>query len=306
MDMTLSVAIITYNQEQYISQTLDSILIQQHNYPYEIVVGDDCSSDGTRKIIDAYVEKYPNIIKTLYNEKNLGLIGNYFNVIAHCAGKYIMECAGDDWWVSGKVENQIQFMETHEDIGMCYGKVKIWNEKKNSFEKKSLGAKCESFEELIQGNAVPAVSVCIRNSIYRKYIESINPANQNWAMEDYPAWLWFSKESKIKFLDSDFAVYRILQESASHSTDVDKYVAFHRSVNDIQNFYRTMYSMDNISFDLHKAREEFYSEKGDRKLAYRELKLVENKSFKLYIKYLLYSNPVLFSLLKLYRKIKYE
>ena len=124
----LSIAIITYNQEKYISQTLDSVLQQEHEYSYEIVIGEDCSSDGTRKIIEDYVEKYPDIIKPLYNIPNKGLIANYFNVLNHCSGKYIMECAGDDYWLPGKVQYQIDYMEKHPDIGMCYSKAKIFDE----------------------------------------------------------------------------------------------------------------------------------------------------------------------------------
>ena len=129
-DIMFSVAIITYNQEKYISQTLDSILNQQHDYKYEIVIGEDCSTDKTKQIIEEYVAKYPEIIKPLYNNPNKGLINNYFNVINHCQGKYIMECAGDDYWLPGKVKSQIEFMENNLDVGMCYGKVKFWNENK--------------------------------------------------------------------------------------------------------------------------------------------------------------------------------
>ena len=64
-EVLFSVAVITYNQERYIAQTLDSILFQEHNYKYEIVVGEDCSTDNTRKIIEDYVLKYPDIIKKI-------------------------------------------------------------------------------------------------------------------------------------------------------------------------------------------------------------------------------------------------
>lgn len=102
-----SVAIITYNQEKYISQTLDSILNQEHDYSYEIVIGEDCSTDNTKKVIEEYVQKYPQIIKPLYNVKNKGIINNYYNVIEHCSGKYIMECAGDDYWLPGKMPENL-------------------------------------------------------------------------------------------------------------------------------------------------------------------------------------------------------
>jgi glycosyltransferase involved in cell wall biosynthesis len=117
----LSVAVITYNQTNYIAQTLDSIIEQRHNYLYEIIVGEDYSTDGTRDILLKYKERYPDIIKLILNESNLGLIKNYFNVISQCSGKYIMQCAGDDYWLPGKVSTQITFMEDNPDVGLCCG-----------------------------------------------------------------------------------------------------------------------------------------------------------------------------------------
>ena len=124
----VSIAIITYNQEEYIKFTLDSILQQQHNYSFEIVIGDDCSKDKTREILQSYKDQYPEIIKLIFNENNLGIIKNYFNVLANCSGKYIMECAGDDYWLPGKIQNQISLMETNPNVGICYSNVMTKNE----------------------------------------------------------------------------------------------------------------------------------------------------------------------------------
>ena len=135
-DLMFSILVITYNQEKYIAKTLDSILSQEHDYKYEIVIGEDCSSDGTRAIIEAYANKYPLIIKPIYNNPNLGLIKNYFNTLAQCTGKYIMECAGDDWWLPGKVSFQIDYMEKHPDVGMCYGRAKRFIESKRKYLRK--------------------------------------------------------------------------------------------------------------------------------------------------------------------------
>lgn len=244
-ELMFSVAVITYNQEMYISQTLDSILNQQHNYKYEIVIGEDCSTDNTKKIIEEYVEKYPEIIKPLYNNPNKGLINNYFNVINHCQGKYIMECAGDDYWLPGKVKSQIEFMESNLDVGMCYSKARVWNENKQKFEKNISGSAIKSFEFLLtNGNSIPALTVCLRSNIVKNYICEIKPQEKNWLMEDYPMWLYFSHESKIKFFDKETAVYRVLEDSASHSTDINKMIKFEESVYDIRQFYNQKFGLN--------------------------------------------------------------
>lgn len=244
-ELMFSVAVITYNQEKYISQTLDSILNQEHDYKYEIVIGEDCSTDNTKKIIEEYVEKYPDIIKPLYNNPNKGLINNYFNVIAHCKGKYIMQCAGDDYWLPGKVIRQIEFMESNLDVGMCYSKARVWNENKQKFEKNISGSAIKSFEFLLtNGNSIPALTVCLRSNIVKNYICEIKPQEKNWLMEDYPMWLYFSHESKIKFFDKETAVYRVLEDSASHSTDINKMIKFEESVYDIRQFYNQKFGLN--------------------------------------------------------------
>ena len=209
-EIMFSVAIITYNQEKYIAQTLDSILSQEHNYKYEIVIGEDCSSDNTKKIIEEYVAKYPQIIKPIYNNPNKGIIKNYFNVINNCQGKYIMECAGDDYWLPNKVNTQISFMEENKNVGMCYGKALFYENDNKKFQKKKFGTKWVKFNQLIQDNKIPALSVCIKNEIIKKYIKDINPEEKKWLMEDYPLWIWISKNSKIHFIN------KVINEMVKH------------------------------------------------------------------------------------------
>ncbi|MEE1211697.1 MAG: glycosyltransferase [Treponema sp.] len=103
-ELIFSVVVIAYNQEKYIEKTLDSILSQEHSYSYEIIIGDDCSSDKTPQIIEEYRKSYPSIVKPIYNSKNLGAMNNYYNTISKVKGKYIMICGGDDYWLPLKVE----------------------------------------------------------------------------------------------------------------------------------------------------------------------------------------------------------
>jgi glycosyltransferase involved in cell wall biosynthesis len=233
-----SVSYLTYNQEDYIAQTLDSILSQKHGYPYEIVVGDDYSNDGTRVIISSYATKYPAIIKPIFNEHNLGVIKNYYNVIANCKGKYIMECGGDDWWLPGKVQTQIDFMESHPGVGMCYGKVENYYKGKKSI---AVWPIKENFRDLMTSNSIPALTICMRRELTQKYIDEVNPINKNWLMEDYPMWLWFSHESKIRYLNKILGCYRILEGSISHSGDIEKQAMFLASTEDIKEHFSIKY-----------------------------------------------------------------
>ena len=303
-DIMFSVAVITYNQEKYISQTLDSILNQEHDYKYEIVIGEDCSTDNTKKIIEEYFEKYPDIIKPLYNNPNKGLINNYFNVINHCQGKYIMECAGDDYWLPGKVKSQIEFMENNPAVGMCYSKAKVWNENKQKFEKKLFGSNRESFEFLLTNrNYIPAPTVCLRTELVQKYISEIKPQEKDWLIEDYPMWLWFCYKSKVKFRDSLDAVYRVLENSASHSNCFEKLIKLVTTTRNIQLFYSKNFGVE-ITLPLkNKDLYEIYfnimiSNYSDinRKKVKEYYNFLNKKSIKDRIKFLLACCPLLFKI----------
>lgn len=300
MNPILSVVIITYNQENYIAQTLDSILNQKHNYSFEIVIGDDCSVDNTRKIINKYATEYPNIIVPIFNEVNLGIVKNYFNVLEHTSGKYIMECAGDDWWLPEKINIQINFMELNSDVGLCYGKVLEFNENKHKYSKKIIGKLCETASELLKINEIPALSVCFKRELAMKYISTVNPLSKDWLMEDYPMWLWFAFESKIKMLPDTLGVYRLVNESGSHFTNIDKLINFNKSVWNIKSFYSQKYLNKQIEqFDIHSFLFNFHLLNGNRIKALEEAKIQKNK--KSHIKVLLCSNTILFYL---FRKIQ--
>lgn len=233
MNPILSIAVITYNQEKYIAQTLDSILNQKHTYSYEIIVGDDCSTDSTGNILKSYEDKYPGLIKVLRNKENKGIIGNYFNVIAHCSGEYIMECAGDDYWLPGKIEYQISLMKA-KSIDMLY--TRVFTE--DDYGRRSKwGFNNTTTTSLFKSNKIPAVSVCFKSSTINSYIKEVNPVSKNWLMEDYPFWLWISKNGTIYFSKKITAVYRVFRETASHSINIEKIQRFESSVKDIGLYY---------------------------------------------------------------------
>ena len=259
-ELTLSVVIITYNQEKFIGKTLNSIISQNHNYSYEIVIGDDCSKDKTQEIIEDYCKRYPGIIKPEYNKANKGIIKNYFDTITRCKGKYIMDVAGDDWFLQGKIKKQIDFLERNPDVGMCYGYAEQYFEKSKKIGKKKIGGNTNTFDSLIIRNEIPAPTMCVRNSLFKKYFLEENPLKQEWLMEDYPMWLWFSLNSRIEMIKEDFAVYRVQEESASHSKNIEKLLLMEKSANDVRNYFIKKYNKGTpVEFDINKQRAFYYA-----------------------------------------------
>jgi glycosyltransferase involved in cell wall biosynthesis len=122
----VSVCMITYNHEKFIAEAIDGVLMQKTDFPIELIIGEDCSTDNTRQICIEYKDKYPQIIRLILPEKNLGMMPNFTNTLQACTGKYIALCEGDDYWTDPyKLQKQVDFMEAEEDISMCFHNTKI-------------------------------------------------------------------------------------------------------------------------------------------------------------------------------------
>lgn len=121
-ELLVSVLVITYNQEKFIGQALESILRQETNFEFEIVIGEDCSTDRTAEIIKCYENKHKDKIRCFFRKKNLGAERNYANLLfSHAHGKYIACCEGDDYWCGeDRLQKQIDFLEQNSQyIGMA-------------------------------------------------------------------------------------------------------------------------------------------------------------------------------------------
>ena len=117
-NLKLSIALTTYNHEKFIAQSLDSILNQTVNFKYEIVIGEDKSKDNTLAIIKAYQSKYPDRIRVLERDGNLGYTRNFDDTMQQCRGEYIAIFDGDDLMSDGKLQKQVDFLDKNSDYVM--------------------------------------------------------------------------------------------------------------------------------------------------------------------------------------------
>lgn len=116
MKPNISIVMLTYYHEKYISQAIESILQQKTNCTYELIIADDCSKDRTREIINEYVRRYPDIIKPIFNTENVGITKNIFNAISFCTGDYITFLSGDDYWINyHRLDIQFNFLQQHRE-----------------------------------------------------------------------------------------------------------------------------------------------------------------------------------------------
>lgn len=119
-DLMVSVCCTTYNHKQFIAQTIESFLMQRTNFEFEIIVGDDCSTDGTSAVLETFKKKYPTKIKVLSPTKNMGAHYNTIKTTNTCKGKYIALCDGDDYWTDPyKLQKQVDFLEQNPEYVIC-------------------------------------------------------------------------------------------------------------------------------------------------------------------------------------------
>jgi glycosyltransferase involved in cell wall biosynthesis len=131
----VSVCMITYNHEFYIREAIEAVLMQKTNFPIELIIGEDCSNDNTRKIVREYEKKYPAIIVGQYPETNRGMMENFTTVLQSARGKYIALCEGDDYWTDPlKLQKQVDFLEENGDYSLCVGGFKKVNVYTNETE----------------------------------------------------------------------------------------------------------------------------------------------------------------------------
>ena len=127
-DVKVSIMMLAYNHEKYIREALDSVVMQQTNFKFEAIIGEDMSTDSTRAIIREYQEKYPDIIKPIFRKKNLGASKNVVSTLKRCAGEYVAFLECDDFWIDPlKLQKQVDYLESHPECAGVMTGVKVVN-----------------------------------------------------------------------------------------------------------------------------------------------------------------------------------
>ena len=201
----VSIISITYNQENYIKDALNSFLSQNINFPLEIIVADDHSSDKTPMIISQYHEKNPNVLKPVLRNKNVGAVNNCISAMQMARGKYIALCEGDDYWTSpNKLQKQIDLLESNPKISICFHPVKVVFEggsKKSYTIPDSSTGLIFNTKRLLKANFIQTNSVVYRRQNYRNIPNNIMPLD--WFLH-----LYHAQFGTIGFINEVMSVYR--------------------------------------------------------------------------------------------------
>ena len=226
----ISVLVCTYNQEKYLAQALDSILMQKCDEPFEILVGDDCSTDNTGKIANDYQSRYLEKVKVMRPEKNVGASLNMARLANVAKGEFLSICDGDDYWLREDVlQKQLDVFRANPDVGMICAMAKCYNQGMGIYQGTLGYSGAEDLATMLRDNRdVAAPTIAFRRDLMLRCIaESQWYIDQNWFYDSVMAY-WFAYNSKIKFLDEELAAYRVLNNSACHTDSPEKEAEYSR------------------------------------------------------------------------------
>ena len=226
----ISVKILTYNQDKYIAQAIESVLMQKCDEPFEILIGDDCSTDSTGMIVDEYQSRYPDIIRVIRPEHNLGSAANSIRVLQFAKGEYISICDGDDYWLrDDHLQKQIDIFRNMPEVGMVCAKAKRFIQSKGDYEGTLGYAGAEDLMNMLRDNKdVAAPTIAFRKELLKKCIADSQWYIDNNCFYDTIEAYWFAYNSRIKFIDEELAAYRILSNSAGHASTPEKEAEYMR------------------------------------------------------------------------------
>jgi glycosyltransferase involved in cell wall biosynthesis len=202
---------VTYNHEKFIAQALQSVIDQKVNFTYEVIIGEDCSTDNTRQIIKEFENRYPDIIKPIYHDTNVGALTNaYQYCYPKLLGKYIACLEGDDYWTDPyKLQKQVDFLETNPDFVICFHNCLEMHEDKSKPdflycqpEQKEISNQ----EDLLQNlNFIPTCSAVFK----KEKLTTLPDWFFNLSMGDWILHILNAQYGKIKYINEVMCVHRI-------------------------------------------------------------------------------------------------
>ncbi len=246
--MKLSVLMLTYNHENFIAQAIDTVLMQQVNFKYEIVVGEDCSIDKTRDILISYKNRYPDKIRLLLPPKNLGMMNNLMQTLEACNGKYVAIVEGDDYWTSvNKLQKQVDFLDNNPHLSTCFHNVNVvyddesleshpFHLSNSTYEHSTIKPlPISKLEDIVQGNFIQTCSVMFRNKLYGSFPQWFI----TMPLGDWPLHVLNAQYGNIGYIDEILGVYRV-HKGGVWSSNMSKF-------REIEDFKKVIFCYDTLN-----------------------------------------------------------
>jgi glycosyltransferase involved in cell wall biosynthesis len=226
-NLKVSVVMITYRHENFIKEAINGVILQEIDYPMELIIADDNSMDNTELVVKSIININPLInIKYTKHKKNKGINDNFTWAISQAKGEYIAICEGDDYWSDQyKIDKQVKFLENNKNLSMICTDKDIFFDKDQRMIRsgKKYKEKYEifSFEYILSNSPISTLTVLFRRDLLIKYFSFYNDIGKKPPMYDYCLWLYFSLHTDVVLLNECTAVYRVCEVSATHDTFIN-------------------------------------------------------------------------------------
>lgn len=228
---------ITYNHNPYIIKAIEGVISQKTEFPIELIIGEDCSTDGTHEIVLEYEQRHPDIIRVMTSDANVGAKRNFKRCLDAARGKYLAHCEGDDYWHEpGKLQMQVDYLESHPECVMVHSDCD-YVQMPGGERRENLMALQKTFPDeemalrlLAYDYIVRTPTVCTRAEYVRKVREE-NPYEFSdvFLMGDIQTWIELSRLGTFHFIRRSLATMHRLPESATESKDISKVLRFRMS-----------------------------------------------------------------------------
>lgn len=228
--LMLSISMITYKHESYIKQAVEGVLMQETSFEFHLIIADDCSPDTTSQIVQDIIDNHPKgyRIKYFRQERNIGMQPNGAFALQQCKGKYVAVCEGDDYWTDPlKLQKQVDILESNTNIGLVYTGVTHFNQNLGKFIEippRYVKDREEVIPSMLKSKYIEFPTTVFRKTVLDQVIDIIKIELENAVIGDTRILLETAFNSEIYFLNEVTTVYRIVDGSASHPKEVDKYI----------------------------------------------------------------------------------
>ena len=207
MSVKVSVLTTTYNHERFIAQNIIGVLAQQTDFVVEHIIGEDCSTDGTRAVVEEFWRHRPDVIKPILRERNIGRRANFIDCFHACRGDYIAIVEGDDYWTaSHKLQMQADFLDANPDFAICFHALEHRTEDGSQPPRVNRSKRARyTLNDLLANNVVPTCTVMFRNHLF----DAFPPWFTDVPAGDWPLNVLNAQHGDIGYIDEVMAVQRI-------------------------------------------------------------------------------------------------
>jgi len=257
----VSVVMSTYNHEVYIAEAIEGVVGQKTDFPFELIIGEDCSTDNTRKIALDYQRRYPEMIRVVFSSMNIGAFNNMNRMIPRVRGEFVAWCEGDDFWNDPlKLAKQVAYLREHLGCSLVhsdyhylvknFGKWRLIHSRCRPNKKKNLQGKL--FEPLLADMSIRTCTMMGRTGLVKQHFESAFRSHK-YPIGDRPLVLHMSVLGDIGYIDEATATYRRTPGSMINSGYAGQ-VRMQRALEEIQNDFINAFGGQDIDIESLRKR----------------------------------------------------